>query len=214
MSGRYAGSRLFVISAVLLTVAQVHGQKSPTPDVSRDLSLLGFTLEKNTLADVESKLGPSTPGACSEEVEASKIICYVSAGPIKTRIFFESGSSGGWSRLDGFRVVSENVTPACRLQCKSTNVFSGDVQTNGGLKLGLTKAELVALLGAPSKVSGDRLTFEWWSKKPMTKAEIDQETRAFKEPVTSPYWDVHDTVEVTLGDSKVAEFGVHHTVTY
>lgn len=214
MSGRYAGLTVFVIWAVLIAVAQVHAQKPPRPDVSPDLNLLGFTLERNTLADVESKLGPSTPGACSPEVEASKMICYVSASPSKIRIFFESGFSGGWSRLDGFRVVSESWTPACGLQCKSTNAFSGDVQTSGGLKLGLTKTELVALLGAPNKVSGNRLTFEWWSKRPMTKAETDQETQAFKTPVTSPYWDVHDTIEVTLSDSKVAEFEVHHTVTY
>jgi len=214
MPRRRAGLRICVISAFLLIVTQVHGQTPSTPDVSQHLSLMGFTLEMNTLADVESKLGPSTPGSCSQEVESSKMICYVSAGPTKTRIFFESGSSGGWSRLDGFRVVSENVTPTCRLQCKSTTAFGGDIQTSGGMKLGLTKAELIALLGSPRKVSGNRLTFEWWSKRPMTKAEIDQETQTFKAPVTSPYWDVHDTVEVTLSDSKVSEFEVHHTVIY
>jgi len=48
----------------------------------------------------------------------------------------------------------------------------------------------------------------------MTKAEIEKETQSFKAPVTSPYWDVHDTIEVTLNDSKVAEFEVHRTVTY
>jgi hypothetical protein len=214
MLGKRAGLRICVISAFLLIVTQVHGQASSTPDVSRHLNLMGFTLEKNTLADVESKLGPSTRGSCSQEVEASKMICYVSAGTSKTRIFFESGSSGGWARLDGFRVESENVTPNCRLQCKSTTAFGGDIQTSGGMKLGLTKAELIALLGPPRKVSGNRLTFEWWSKRPMTKAEIDQETQTFKAPVTSPYWDVQDRVEVTLNDSKVSEFEVHHTVTY
>lgn len=206
-------SFLIVVSAVLLIVAMAHGQKQPSSHVSRDLSLLGFTLEKNTLADVQNKLGPSTPGGCSQEVEASKMICYVSEGPIRVKVFFESGSSGGWSRLDGFKVVSEGV-PTCHLQCKSTTAFSGDVQTSGGLKLGLTKTEVVALLGAPSKASGNRFTFEWWSKRPMTKAEIEKETQTFKAPVTSPYWDVHDTIEVMLNDSKVAEFEVHRTVTY
>jgi len=213
MVRKCARSRIFVISAVLLTAAPAHAQKPPTRDVSRDLSLLGFTLEKNTLADVENKLGPSTPGSCSQEVEASKAICYISEGPSKVRVFFESGPSGGWSRLDGFRVVSEGA-PACRLQCKNTTAFSSDIQTGGGLRLGLSKSESVVLLGPPSKISGNRLTFEWWSKRPMTKAEIDKEAQTFKAPVTSPYWDVHDTIEVTLSNSKVAEFEVHHTVTY
>ncbi|HTS13059.1 MAG TPA: hypothetical protein VMH00_13145 [Candidatus Limnocylindrales bacterium] len=48
----------------------------------------------------------------------------------------------------------------------------------------------------------------------MTKAEIDRETQTFKAPVTSPYWDVHDVINVVLGDSKIVEFEVQRTVTY
>ncbi|HLV94356.1 MAG TPA: hypothetical protein VKS44_04125 [Candidatus Acidoferrales bacterium] len=48
----------------------------------------------------------------------------------------------------------------------------------------------------------------------MTKAEIDQETQTFKAPVTKPYWDVHDVINVVLNDSKVADFEVQRTVTY
>jgi hypothetical protein len=88
------------------------------------------------------------------------------------------------------------------------------LQTSGGLKLGLTQKELIALLGPPSKSKGNRLTFEWLSKRPMTKTEIDQETKTFKAPVTNPYWDVQDIIEVVLSKSSVVEFEVHHTVTY
>jgi hypothetical protein len=178
-----------------------------------DLSLLGFKLEKSTLADVEDKLGPSTEGSCSKEVEASKVVCYVSKDPSKVRVFFESGPSGGWSRLDGFKVVSESV-PSCDLKCDSTNAFGADIRTNNGLRLGLTKVELVALLGPPAKVNVGRMTFERWSKRPMAEADIKKETEAFKTPVSSPYWDVHDVIEVTLSGSKVAAFRVRRTVTY
>jgi hypothetical protein len=202
------------LALLLTTLTQIRGQTSSKSEASPHLSLIGFSLEKNTLTDVQEKLGISTAGACSDEAGASKMICYVSEGPEKTKILFEAGFSGGWSRLDGFKVVSGSLAQACHLQCKATTAFRDDIQTSGGLKLGLTRGELIALLGPPSKATGTRLTFEWWSKRPMTKAEIDKQAQTFKAPVTSPYWDVHDIIEVTLSNSKVAEFEVHHTVTY
>jgi hypothetical protein len=96
----------------------------------------------------------------------------------------------------------------------TATAFGSDIRTSGGLKLGLTKTELIALLGSPSKVIGNRLTFQQLSKRPMTKEDIEAETQTFNAPVTRPYWDVLDTIEVTIKKSKVAEFEVHHTVTY
>jgi hypothetical protein len=97
---------------------------------------MGFTLEKNTLSDVQNKLGISTAGACSEDVEASKMTCYVSAGPDITENRLESGRAGG---LDGFKVVSGNFSSKCHLQCKVTDAVGKGVQTSGGLKLGMTE---------------------------------------------------------------------------
>lgn len=203
-----------VLCGVLTILPRVHGHPFAKPDVSPHLTLMGFTLEKNTLSDVQNKLGISTAGACSEDVEASKMTCYVSAGPDRTEILFESGFAGGWSRLDGFKVVSGNFSSKCHLQCKVTDAVGKGVQTSGGLKLGMTEKELVALLGRPIRFRGNQIKFEWWSKRPMTKVEIAQETKTFKDPVTRPYWDVHDTIEVVMRESEVAEFEIQHTVTY
>lgn len=193
---------------------RLSGQDTSKPQVSLNLNLLGFALEKNTLADVQHKLGATKAGSCSEDAEASKTVCYISDDSNKIRVLFESGSSGGWSRLDGFRVISGNLPVKCQLQCKVTTAFGKSIQTSGGLRFGLSRDEVIALLGPPSKVNGNRLTFEFWSKRPMTKSEVQKEVETFKSPVTSPYWDVHDILEVTLKDSKVSEFEVHHTVTY
>jgi hypothetical protein len=48
----------------------------------------------------------------------------------------------------------------------------------------------------------------------MTKAEIDHQTQTFKAPVTRPYWDVGDVINVVLDDSKVVDFEGLRTVTY
>lgn len=214
-----SGTRIKMLTAsglflLLGGFPRLNGQDASKPDVSLNLGLLGFTLEKNTLDDVKHRLGTTREGSCSEDAEASKTVCYISDDSNKIRVLFESGSSGGWSRLDGFRVISGNLPVKCQLQCKVTTAFGKSIQTSGGLRFGLSRDEVITLLGPPTKVNGNRLTFEFWSKRPMTKSEVEKEVEAFKSPVTSPYWDVHDVFEVTLKDSKVSEFEVHHTVTY
>jgi hypothetical protein len=200
---------------LLAGVAVARGQRSSKPDVSTQSSLLGFTLEKSTFTDVQDKLGAAKIGQCSHEVEPISYIGYVSVTSDKNKVLFESNRFDPPFELSGFRVVAgSRSTAPCQIQYKPSAAFDGDVETAGGLKLGLTKAELLALLGSPSKVSGNRITFKWWWKRPMTKAEIDQETKTFKAPVTKPYWDVHDVINVVLSDAKVVDFEVQRTVTY
>jgi hypothetical protein len=203
------------LALLLAGFPAARGQPSSKAEVSSHLSLLGFRLGKSTFANVQDKLGAAKIGQCSHEVEPISYIGYVSQRPDETRILFESNRSDPPFEVSGFRVVAGNrSTSPCQIQYKGSAAFGSSVQTGGGLKLGLTKTELVALLGSPSKVSENQLTFEWWSKRPMTKAEIDQETQTFKAPVTRPYWDVHDTINVVLSESKVADFEVQCTVTY
>lgn len=191
------------------------GQHLSKPYVSSNSKLLGFRLEKSTFTDVRNKLGAAKVGQCSHEVEPISYIGYVSLSPDKTKILFESNKFDPPFELSGFRVVAgSRSTSPCQMQYQPTAAFDGDAETAGGLKLGLTKEALIALLGSPSKVNGNWLTFEWWSKRPMTKAEIDQETQTFKAPVTRPYWDVHDIINAALSDSKVVDFEVQRTVTY
>jgi hypothetical protein len=69
-------------------------------------------------------------------------------------------------------------------------------------------APTVALLGPPKGIRGNKLTFEWESREAMTKEQKEAESKTFNSPITDAYYDVQDTIEVTLTDSKVVEFGV------
>lgn len=204
------------ISVVLLTLGAglVSAQSQPAPNVARHREILGFTLGKSTLADVESKLGKSAARKCSREEEASKEVCYISAGKNQTRVVFEAGFSGSWKELDGYKVIAGSLQRPCYRQCPRASQVPGDVQTEGGLKLGLTREQLIALLGPPKRTRGNKLSFEWQSRQAMTKEQQEAASKTFKSPVTDAYYDVQDTIEVTLADSKVVEFAVHHIVTY
>jgi hypothetical protein len=184
--------------------------QGPTkPRVLPHLTILGFTLGKNTIADVQAKLGASTIGQCSNDEGANKVICYVSPDSDKTTIFFEAGVSGGWSQLGGFRIISGARSPNCRLACTASKAVGRDVQTRGGLKLGLTRTEVLSLLGTPVRTAEDKLAFEWLSRRPMTKQEI---AKSGQNPVVYAFWNIVDTIDVALANSKVVEFEIGHAV--
>lgn len=188
-------------------------QSRSTLNITRHLEILGFTLGKSTFADVEAKLGKSPAGRCSPGEEASIEVCYF-ARDGRTRVVFESGSSGGWKVLDGYEVIASNLHWPCYGQCPRASRVTSDVQTEGGLKLGLTREKLIALLGPPKKTRGNEFTFEWDSRVAMTEKEEETESKTFNEPIRDAYWDVDDTIRVTLADSKVVEFTVEHVVSY
>lgn len=202
-----------LVLLMALGTGRASAQSRPAPNVERHLEILGFTLGKNTLAEVESKLGKSAVRKCSREEEASKEVCYL-AGEGQTRVVFEAGFSGGWKELDGYKVIAGSLQRPCYRQCPRAAQVTGEVQTEGGLKLGLTREQLIALLGPPKQTRENKLSFQWQSRQAMTKEQQEAESKTFKSPVNDAYYDVQDTIEVTLADSKVVEFTVHHIVTY
>jgi len=199
---------------LILGASFASAQSQPAPNIAGNLEILGFTLGSSTLADVQAKFGKSATRTCSREEEAPAELCYVSAGKDKTRVVFEAGFSGGWKEMDGFKVIAGSLQQPCYRQCPRSPQVTSDVQTEGELKLGLTREQLIALLGRPKQARGNKLSFEWQSRQAMTKEEKEAESKTFKSPVTDAYYDVQDTIEVMLADSKVVEFEVHHIVTY
>lgn len=208
--GIHAMRTLVTSAALAVTIAAAgtrQSQSSPPRNLAGQLNLMGFTLGKSKLADVESKLGEAAPRRSSNAQYASNQICYVSSIG-DTTVTFESGPSGGWTYLDGFAVMAGNraVQPR-RRSCTRTAEVTNDVHTEAGLRLGLTRADVTRMLGNPRHVRGNRLIFQWLSKTPMTKEEIAAEN------FTSRYWDVLDTIEITFSNSKVIAFTVDHSVT-
>jgi len=183
-------------------------QSQSAPNIARHLTILGFTLGKSTLAEVEAKLGKSAVRRCSPGETARDEVCYL-VGMGQTRVAFEADGC-----LDGFRVIASGLQRPCYRECPRASEATGEVQTEGGLKLGLTREQLIALLGPPKEIRGNKFTFQWESRQAMTKEEEERESKTFNTPITDAYWDVLDTIEVTLVDSKLVEFEVDHIVSY
>ena len=127
---------------------------------------------------------------------------------------FESGVSGGWTKLDGYKIISARLNPQCYRQCSAAAFANNSIRTSGGLRLGLTRQEVIQLLGKPTHAAGNKLTFQWQSRQAMTKEEIEKESKTFSSPAKNPYWNVLDTIYMTLANDRVEEIEVLHTVSY
>jgi hypothetical protein len=74
-------------------------------------------------------------------------------------VVFEAGFSGGWwKELDGYKVMVGSLQQPYYRRCPRASQVTS-VQTKGGLRLGLTREQLIALLGAPKETRGNKLSF-------------------------------------------------------
>ncbi len=189
-------------------------RREPMAESSSQLNLLGFTIGKHTLADVQAKLGPSTPKKCSGNEEAPREICYTSNSLDHTKVIFRAGFSGGWTELDGYKIISGNLTPQCFRQCSSTVSLPRIIKTDSGLRLGLTRQQVEQILGKPIRSSSSRLRFRRKSRQAMTKEEADKQSSVFSVPTKDPYWEVLDTIDIVLAQGRAIEIDVYRTISY
>lgn len=187
-------------------------QSHPAPKITDHLNILGFTLGSTTLNDVQTRLGPTMARKCSQEEEAPTELCYTSGESSQTTVVLEAGFSGGWKELDGYPVIAAGFNPTCYRKCVRSSKEFGAPQSSGGLKLGMTRKQVIDLLGRPTRTRGNELKFEWQTRQAMTREQQEAESRSLNVPVTDPYFDVIDNIDVTLADLKVVMFAVHHMV--
>jgi hypothetical protein len=144
---RSAGQFLLVIIATAFVVANVSAQKS----LQKQFEVAGLTLMKAEMGDVERTLGAATAFRSRESHFSER--CYASDGKDGTVLVLEDWAG----TLVGFRIyhVSLNSTE----KCTRTPAVSAQLATAGGLRLGLTRAEVLELLGAPSKRTENSITY-------------------------------------------------------
>ena len=200
-----------IASCVQMAIVVLPLSPHPRVPISHNLTLMGFTLGKSTFADVEKELGRAVVQRSSAADSASDQVCYRAPEREHVSVVFESGPSGGWSTLDGYKVSARPI--ASSVQCTIMPHGAPVMATAGGLRLGLTLPQVEALLGTPRLTRRNHATFQWSARRPMTKKEIRAASETYKAPVSYPYFDILDTIEVEVAKSKVIQFTAHHTVT-
>jgi hypothetical protein len=171
---------MFMFAAVLL--GSPPSAKVPDP-MEPFLSFLGVTLEETTLEQAQAKLGGPKAVHNGGDAAASMCAqCYTGSDGT-TLVLVSNKEMGGCSITNEYwvlqsesladysgderRVVAKDNRPVCsHLKGLSRSSLVG-----GRLKLGMTKAQVLKLMGKPSKSSGSRVSYSSAVPAKMTNEE-------------------------------------------
>src|SRR5260370_15417090 len=141
------------------------GSRSKITDpYASQFTLLGVTLGKSTLNDVQRRFGDHSVVRYGEGGNAVSQIC-VAPQDGQAKDVFSSGPTGGWQTVTNFDIVSPGVDRSAlgslRIgDCRAGTFARAEVKTAGGLGLGLTVAQVKSVLGTPKKEDSNRLYYE------------------------------------------------------
>ena len=170
-----------------------------------NLTVAGLTLGVSTDDDVERILGTVQITETPDHEGARR--CYACIHGDGTILELES-----WiGTLIQFRIAY--ARPGTRSSCAKSALISSHLATGSGLKLGLPRKKVIAILGRPTRTDADRLTYEESFDRPLTPEE-----RTRLREKGGPPWDVESVhvegkIEIVLVKSKVVLIDVLHVET-
>ena len=156
---------LALLLSCLAAAAQTDTVKSPTvgqPDVG-SRTILGITLGRANLAQVQAKFGPAKLWRDGDASTAEMKVCYLSAEPDAVAIVFASNAEMAGppeNQVTDIRIV-ELAAYKDRSNCRNLTIPGNEVTTTNGLGLGLTRQRVRSILGAPTSIAGSTWEYSW-----------------------------------------------------
>lgn len=161
-------------------------------------AILGVSIDSATFDIIKSALGEASIDS-GQHTENS--ICYVSGG---YRVDFTLSSLGF-----GYDVRTDDKPSP---KCGTTN----EPVVNGmGLEIGMSKADVMLVLGEPSQTQGNRVSYTYWVQERPSEETQDALSSVRNIPQSEPVWlDVYSTISVSFDSGVVSQFSVNTTETY
>jgi hypothetical protein len=137
----------------------------------KNFNILGLSLKTLDFDKVAVKLGKATLVERGHASYSRSQLCYFSgSGSDRIHLIFEGGE-GGSSTVYIFRGGPN--WKGSKL-CVKSNRVSSDLTTGTGLRLGLSRAEVEAILGKPDSAGGNRIAYCRDFKRKATREEFER----------------------------------------
>jgi hypothetical protein len=172
-----------------------------------DATILGLTIGRASLNDVQTKLGNGKLARVSRDEESDVSVCYVS--PIdSTVLVFYSGAMGGWKDITWFALWTREAGFPHASQCTSSKLVSRNLSTQSGVRLELTNAALEQIVGKPTEHAPESVKYNYLCRRKMTEDEIKRFKDANNWEARYPYFDRTSWIEAHYLNSTVARIEI------
>ena len=192
---------LVVLSCALSYEVQAAQAADKTLDKS-NLTILGLVVGNCTSLDVYSKLGPSIPFKDDAKPDVTQV-CYVS-NQDETLILFSFENS----QCSRFRLMAPKNKFHKWHFCEKSPLVSKHLATESGLKLGISKSRMKAILGDPKHESDETLDYVYEWKQKMNQAEIERASQYSKDVKKNPFWTVTAAIRAEFSENGLILFDV------
>jgi hypothetical protein len=137
---------------------------------SPNFRVLGVTLGESMFSRAATKLGKATTVERGDASTGRRQVCYSSLGPQeKVHLIFEQGEVGYTFYLFAGGPAWEGAD-----RCVASNAISRSLATASGLHLGMTPAQVIAILGKPTKRRENELVYSFLIRKKTSPKDLKE----------------------------------------
>jgi hypothetical protein len=180
------------------SLAEVDSPSEATKLAAETFQVLGITLGTSMVTDLGRVLGPA-PFRVSADNEGT-VSCYCSPGNARTLLEFRAWAG----TIAEFRF--SQGSPQTVNRCANSRLVSSSLATASGLRLGMSRRQIMALLGAPTRTRQDHFIYESIYDRPPTPEEVKHFNDAFYAPPA--LINVHERVDVRFRGGKAVRVDV------
>jgi hypothetical protein len=189
----------------------VQPQQTDTPDVN--FRILGVALDEDGFSKIPTKLGKTTEVSRGDASTGRRQFCYASVDN-ELHLVFEKGE------LDySFYLFSGGPKWKGSEYCLTSSLVSRDLSTASGLHLGMSPADMEAILGKPNAATGTALIYSRSTRKETSKEDlkkIRESSPNMSEAELSSYRfsDLDVSIEARFAKSKLIYLGIAKSESY
>ncbi len=198
--------RPMLITACLLFIfVDIAGTQDRSLDPSHR-TILRLVIGDSPSHDIYSKMGPAIPIRDTSEPSTTQL-CYVSDRDETLVVFYSE-----FSRCARVRFLSQKRRFQKWHFCSASPLVSKDLATASGIRLGMSRHRLKAILGAPGSEAGAALNYSYEWQQKMYSAETEKTSKEAGDHENNRFQTIKATIQAEFSDAGLISFDVSQSL--
>lgn len=196
---------MLISACVLFIFVDIANAQDRSLDPSHR-TILSLVIGDSASHEIYSKMGPGIPIRNTSNPSTTQL-CFVSGRDDTLVVFYSE-----FSRCSRVRLLSQKKRFQKWHFCSVSPLVSKDVATASGIRLGMSKQRLKAILGRPRSESDEFLEFVYAWQQKRAQAERGNASEDSGEPVKRQHRRVRATIRAEFSHSGLISFDVSQSL--